>query len=92
MASENKVVEITINDFKQLQKSLKKLNKAWVQLLVDKIKEDNQNGQYSIVTEQKIYNVFNSRLTNGGWKIVAYKYGKELLSELQTEVIEAKQS
>lgn len=92
MSYEKKVVEITKNDFKNLQKLLKKLDKSWVELLVEKIKEANPKGEYSIVSEQKIYNVFNSRLTNGGWKIVVYKFGKELLSDLQNRVIEAKQS
>lgn len=86
------MVEITIKDLKDIQKQLKKLNSLWVEMLVERIKKNNSHGSYSIVGVTKVYNVFNSRVKNGGWKLVVYKAAKELLTDLQYEMLEAKKS
>lgn len=82
--------EITIKDLKKVQKALKKMNSLWVEMLTEKIKKNNPSGPYSIVTVTKVYNVFNSAVKNGGWKIVVYKAAKELLTEFQKEIEDVK--
>lgn len=85
-------LEITKKDLKELQKKLKSLDKGWVERLEKKIIADNPKSEFTEVNDQKIYNIFNQRLSNGAWKRVVYKSAKALLTELQEEITEVKQS
>jgi len=92
MKERKREIEITSSELKQLQKELKKHDKAWVYLLENRIKAKNKKGDFSLVDRQKIYNIFNNRLTNGAWRLVIFKHAKEILSELQNEVKKVKES
>ena len=92
MAIKRQKIQITKSDFKKLQKQLKQLDKGWVDLLELKIIEQHPDEEYAIINSQKIYNVFNQRLSNGAWKTVVYKCAKLLLAELENEISVIKKS
>lgn len=88
----NEKLEITKKDLKELQKKLKGLDKGWVERLEKKIINDHPDSEFAQVNDQKIYNIFNQRLSNGAWKRVVYKAAKALLIQMQEEITEVKQS
>lgn len=92
MALKKEKIQITKTDLKKLQKQLKQLNKGWVDLLEKKIIEQHPDDEYSDVNDQKIYNIFNQRLSNGAWKTVVYKCAKLVLADLEEEISTIKES
>ena len=92
MALKKERIEITKKDLKKLQKQLKQLHKGWVELLEKKIIELYPEEEFADVNDQKIYNIFNQRLSNGAWKTVVYKCAKLLLADLEQEIATIKES
>lgn len=81
---------ITKKKLKKLQQDLKDLDMQWITLLVKQMKKDDElDKKFRKVNVRKVYNVFNSIIKDGAWKLQIYKQAGVLKDRLEKELAEA---